>query len=435
MSSGKYSDPGIEAREEHERHHQACHGAEDNRGSVVEGPAQLAFVHCEHAGQYRSLEPLRQAGRDVVIQAPEQDHRPGDHAGREQVLGREAQQEQRTRDDERPTRRRRERRRGIVFETQEHGAQSRNDDQSHEQRARQRDDQGRRHELHELAHLAGPKQQWSEGGQGGQRCGDDRHRNFTRGLLGGYPAVPTLFDVSVDVLYDDDGVVHQHPQGQDQGEQDHHVKGGPGQLKDDERKKHRGRDRDGHEHRVSGPQEEERIGERGRWAYAFKTLEDAGVLLSLNGVPLTSDNRDHQEVAYIAGEVNYWIRLPQKLKDPGVFLWYDGQDSSGRHTVRVTFGEGVGDHQDTYFYYFVGGRVWPVQVDYREAGSDQVVHTRWEDIRGVDGYHYVGARVHFDDQGRIYKIIPADDVEVNPALGPEVFSVVDTPGGCTTGGT
>ena len=156
---------------------------------------------------------------------------------------------------------------------------------------------------------------------------------------------------------------------------------------------------------------------------------------SLNGMPLTSDNRDHQEVAYIAGEVNYWIRLPQKLKDPGVFLWYDGQDSSGRHTVRVTFGEGVGDHQDTYFYYFVGGRVWPVQVDYREAGSDQVVHTRWEDIRGVDGYHYVGARVHFDDQGRIYKIIRADDVEVNPALGPEVFSVVDTPGGCTTGGT
>jgi len=149
----------------------------------------------------------------------------------------------------------------------------------------------------------------------------------------------------------------------------------------------------------------------------------------LNGVPLTSDDRDHQEVRYVSGEVNYWIRLPQKLKDPGVYLSYDGEDATGRHTVRVTFGEDVGDHQDTYFYYFVEGRVWPVQVDYREAGSDQVVHTRWEDIRGVDGYHYVGARVHFDDQGRVYKVIRADDVEINPALSPNVFSSVDTPGG------
>ena len=149
----------------------------------------------------------------------------------------------------------------------------------------------------------------------------------------------------------------------------------------------------------------------------------------LNGVPLTSGDRDQQEVRYVAGEVNYWIRLPQKLKDPGVFLQYDGQDASGRHTVRVTFGDEVGDQQDTFFYYFVDGRIWPVQIDYREEGSDHVEHTRWEGIHSVDGYHYVGARVHFDDQGRVFKIIRADDVEINPALSPQVFSEPGTPSG------
>ena len=75
------------------------------------------------------------------------------------------------------------------------------------------------------------------------------------------------------------------------------------------------------------------------------------------------------------------------------------------------------------------GRVWPVQVDYREEGSGHVEHTRWEDIRSVDGYHYVGARVHFDDQGRVIKIIRVDDAEVNPVLPPQVFSEPGTAGG------
>ena len=37
----------------------------------------------------------------------------------------------------------------------------------------------------------------------------------------------------------------------------------------------------------------------GRAAQAFK-----------NSMPLTSSDRDFQEVEYVAGEVNYWIRLP-----------------------------------------------------------------------------------------------------------------------------
>ena len=149
----------------------------------------------------------------------------------------------------------------------------------------------------------------------------------------------------------------------------------------------------------------------------------------MNGQRLTARDKDQREVQYVSGDVNYWTRLPMKLKDPGVFLHYDGKDASGRHTVRVTFGEDVGETQDTYFYYFVDGRVWPVQVDYRTEGGTNVEHTRWEDIRTVDGHHYVGARVHFDNDGRVYKILRMSDLEPNPVLAPEVFTELGTLGG------
>jgi hypothetical protein len=155
----------------------------------------------------------------------------------------------------------------------------------------------------------------------------------------------------------------------------------------------------------------------GRTVQAFK-----------NGMPLTSSDRDFQEVEYVAGEVNYWIRLPQKLKDPGVFLHYDGLDAAVRQTVRVTFGEDGGEQQDTFFYYFSDGRAVPIQVDYREEGSEHIEHTRWEDIKSADGYHYVGKRVHFDDEGRVTKAIRAADLEVSPSLPADVFSEL-TPGG------
>ena len=148
-----------------------------------------------------------------------------------------------------------------------------------------------------------------------------------------------------------------------------------------------------------------------------------------NGRRLDAEEKDQREVRYVSGDVNYWTRLPQKLKDPGVFLHYDGLDAAGRHAVRVTFGEGVGDSQDTYFYYFVDDRVWPVQVDFQSEGSTRVEHTRWEDIRSAGDYYYVGARVHFDDEGRIFKIIRMTDVDVNPRLAPEVFTELDGAGG------
>ena len=145
----------------------------------------------------------------------------------------------------------------------------------------------------------------------------------------------------------------------------------------------------------------------------------------MNGRRLTAEDKDQLEVRYVSGDVNYWIALPFKLKDPGVFLHYDGRDDANRHVVRVTFGDGVGN--DVWHYYFVDGRTWPVQVDYQQAGSRNANHTRWEEIQSTDGYYYVGARVHFDDEGRVFKIIRTGDVKINGDLDPDVFSRLGSP--------
>ena len=121
----------------------------------------------------------------------------------------------------------------------------------------------------------------------------------------------------------------------------------------------------------------------------------------MNGTPLVEGERDYDQADYVGGDVNYWIGLPYKLLDPGVNLDSEGVDAEGRHVVRVTFGEGVGDHQDTWRYYFVDGQSAPVLVQYTEAGRTNVNHTRWEDPGFVGDYPFVGRRVHItDDQER-----------------------------------
>ncbi len=141
-----------------------------------------------------------------------------------------------------------------------------------------------------------------------------------------------------------------------------------------------------------------------------------------NGERLPDTARDLREVRYVSGDVNYWIALPYKLRDPGVIFHYEGRDAEGRHDVKVTFREGVGEHQDTWHYYFVEGRIWPVEVTYQEAGSRRVNRTRWEDLREANGYVYVGRRVHLDGRGRIWKVIRTHDVEINPILPEGIFS-------------
>lgn len=142
----------------------------------------------------------------------------------------------------------------------------------------------------------------------------------------------------------------------------------------------------------------------------------------MNGEVLGPGDKDYDEARYVASDVQYWIALPYKLRDPGVHLHYDGVNDEGRHVVRITFGEDVGDHQDTWWYLFTDDRSWPVEVRFREEEKEDVNRLRFEEIRSVDGYVFVGRRVHFDEEGRITKVLDTEDFRYNPGVDRAVFS-------------
>ena len=143
----------------------------------------------------------------------------------------------------------------------------------------------------------------------------------------------------------------------------------------------------------------------------------------LNGEALSEGDKDFDEVRYVSGDVQYWISLPFKLKDDGVNLHDRGVDDEGRHVVGVSFGDGVGLHDgDTWQYWFVEGRTWPVQVAYMEEGKTNWNYLRFEDIRTVDGYTFVGRRVHFDEDGQLTKVLYTHDFELNPDLPMSLFT-------------
>jgi len=142
-----------------------------------------------------------------------------------------------------------------------------------------------------------------------------------------------------------------------------------------------------------------------------------------NGEELAPGDKDYDEVLYVAGDVHYWIGLPFKLNDPGVNLHDRGIDDQGRQVVGVSFGEGVGLHDgDTWQYWFVEGRTWPVQLAYKEENRTNWNYLRFEDVRTVDGYTFVGRRVHYNEAGAITKVLYAHDFEFNPELDMALFS-------------
>lgn len=146
-----------------------------------------------------------------------------------------------------------------------------------------------------------------------------------------------------------------------------------------------------------------------------------GVWATMNGEVLSPGDKDHDETVYVSRDVFYWIRLPFKLKDPGVFLHYDGVDDEGLHKVRVTFGENVGEHDDTWFYTFKDGQTLPVQIAYREEGRENINLTRWDDIQEVGGYMFAGRRISVNDRGEITKIIVTSDFVLNPDIDQSRF--------------
>lgn len=146
------------------------------------------------------------------------------------------------------------------------------------------------------------------------------------------------------------------------------------------------------------------------------------VWATLNGQPLPPDHQAVAEVLYVAGDVTYWIGLPYKLRDPGVHLSYIPPDSTGYAGVRVSFGEGVGEHSgDRYFYYFSEGSPFPLEVHYVEEGSRNINRTRWSDFGQTGPITYVGTRSYYDDRGITRKQLIISDVVINPGLPDTLF--------------
>jgi len=143
----------------------------------------------------------------------------------------------------------------------------------------------------------------------------------------------------------------------------------------------------------------------------------------LNGEDLGPGDKDFDQVPYVSGDVNYWISLPYKLHDGGVNLHYRGKDEMGRDHVGVSFGDGVGLHDgDTWQYWFEDGRTWPVELAYQEEGRTNWNYLSFEDIRSVDGYTYVGRRVHHNEDGQLIKVLYTHDFELNPEVDQGSFS-------------
>lgn len=149
----------------------------------------------------------------------------------------------------------------------------------------------------------------------------------------------------------------------------------------------------------------------------------------MNGEALGPGDMDYDQATLVTSDVHYWLGLPYKLRDPGLRLHHDGTDDAGREVVRVTFGPGVGEHQDLWRYFFVEDRSWPVEVQYVEEGRTETNRVHFQEIRTEGGFVFVGRRVHVDEEGRITKVLRIGDFELDPGVDPAMLSPPGAPGG------
>ncbi len=153
------------------------------------------------------------------------------------------------------------------------------------------------------------------------------------------------------------------------------------------------------------------------------------------GTILPDTAKDSRESLYVARDLFYWIGLPYKLRDPGVFLNYlglkrrPGAELRGGgvpaephdglyHAVGVSFGEGVGEHSDVFVYYFVPGRGFPTEVTYVEEGKTSLNRVLWGETKTVGdlSYPYVVARTTITESGKRSKILVISDLVINPTI-------------------
>lgn len=163
---------------------------------------------------------------------------------------------------------------------------------------------------------------------------------------------------------------------------------------------------------------------------------------TLNGEFLPDTAKDWRETRYVAGDLFYWPGLPYKLRDNGVFLHYGGMsDRPGAelhadpaeavpstgvgkyHAVGVTFGEDIGDHQDTWHYYFEPGEAFPTEVTYVEEGRENINRLIWGETKRVGDLRYpvVVRRDWITRSGKRTKALIVSDFVVNPDIAQSMF--------------
>jgi hypothetical protein len=167
---------------------------------------------------------------------------------------------------------------------------------------------------------------------------------------------------------------------------------------------------------------------------------------TLNGAFLPDTAKDWRETRYVTGDVSYWPGLPYKLRDNGVFLHYRGQSSrpgtelredpateavagaAEYHAVGVTFGEGIGDHRDTWQYYFEPGEGFPTEVTYIEEGREDINRVVWGSTEraGELGYPVVVRRDWITASGKRTKALIVSDFVVNPEIDQSLFERPET---------
>ncbi len=162
-----------------------------------------------------------------------------------------------------------------------------------------------------------------------------------------------------------------------------------------------------------------------------------GAWAAVDNEMLPDSAKDSREALYVSRDLFYWFGLPFKLRDPGVFLDYRGMhELPGKpwvgaprgnapapdrryHAVGVSFGEGVGEHQDVFTYYFTQGRASPVEVTYVEEGRTSVSRLVWGETERASGpvrYPYVARRDWLTVSGKRTKALIFSDVVINPEI-------------------
>jgi len=164
---------------------------------------------------------------------------------------------------------------------------------------------------------------------------------------------------------------------------------------------------------------------------------------ALEGELLPDTAKDVREALYVSRDVFYWFGLPFKLRDPGVYLSYlglrerpgevwQGEDAPTQlyHAVGVSFGEGVGEHQDVFTYYFPPGSGFPYEVTYVEEERTEVNRLLWGATgwAGTDPgsdflYPYVERRDWITASGKRTKTLTISGVVMNPEVPQVRFEV------------